>query len=76
VSFATGDTSGANDAGRHRRLKNPLLWIVALAIVLPHSFLFAIFRYMIPIIPALLMPASIPMVKLITRTSPAPEDGR
>jgi hypothetical protein len=58
--------------GRWRELL-PIYALISYFVLL-HSVLFAIFRYMIPIVPALLMLASIPLVRLMTRAAPTFEE--
>lgn len=66
---------GAVMARGHWRELLPIYAVISYFVLL-HSVLFAIFRYMMPVIPALLMLASIPLVKLVTRISPTLEEGR
>jgi len=63
-------------AYRSRRRWRQLLPILALIsyFVLLHSVLFAMFRYMLPVVPALLMLASVPPVALLARMFPRIED--
>jgi CHASE2 domain-containing sensor protein len=58
--------------GRWRELL-PIYAVISYFVLL-HSVLFAIFRYMIPIVPALLMLASVPLVRLMTRAAPTFEE--